>query len=84
MRLSEFILLHEGDKKSTLLHEGVMIDKRIAGKLMIFLFQLDGFYVEAFGDPASRDFVEYRVFSGTLLLQPYLDKLCIKDVFPAG
>ena len=72
MRLSDFILLSEEEKKRTVLHDGVLIGKRDLVAYKIFLFQLESFYVEAFCSLQSRIVEEYRAFTNTNQLQPYL------------
>lgn len=75
MKLSEFIALPEDHKRSTVLTEGVAIAKReLAGKL-VFLFQLNEYYVETFCCCKSKDILEYRVFQNTKQLGPYLDAI---------
>lgn len=54
MRLSEFILLNEQEKKSTVLHRGVLLAKRSSFGSMVFLFQLGSYYVEAYCNPANK------------------------------
>jgi hypothetical protein len=53
MRLSEFILLNEDEKKSTVLHQGVFLAKRSSFDSMVFLFQLGSYYVEAYCNPCQ-------------------------------
>jgi hypothetical protein len=80
MKLSDFILLNEEEKKETVLHEGVLIGKRTAPASFIFLFHVQNFYVEACFNPNSKDIEEFRMFDHTSLLQPYLDSICIDDL----
>jgi hypothetical protein len=70
MRLSEFILLNEDEKKSTVLHQGVCLAK-------IFLFQLGSYYVEAYCNPDNKAIEEYRMFENIDVLQPYLEAIPI-------
>jgi hypothetical protein len=77
MRLSDFILLNESEKKTTVLYQGVLIAKRSYPDSMIFLFQLENYYVEAFCNPANRAIEEYRVFESLNLLSPYLESIPI-------
>ena len=81
MRLSDFILLHKEEKKLILLHQSTLIAKRISGNCIIFLFQLDKFYVEMLCNVSDKKVEEYRVFEGTTHLQPYLDRISIAGVF---
>ena len=48
MELSDFIMLDAEEKKLVVLHKGVLIGKRKEPELIIFLFDLDKFYVENF------------------------------------
>ncbi len=81
MKLSDFLMLRETEKKRTVLHQGVLISKRKITGYIVFLFQLHNFYVEAFCSVEAKGITEYRVFAHTELLQPYLDNIVIDDVF---
>jgi hypothetical protein len=75
MRLSDFVLLSEENKKSTLLHEGMLVAKRKQSGNLIFLFQVDAFYVELYGNMATKRVDEYKAFYNTEALHPYLDSI---------
>jgi hypothetical protein len=77
MKLSEFIVLSEEEKRATVLQNGVAIAKRILPDHMVFLFQLSCFYVETFCSHQTKEIVEYRVLYGTRHLSPYLDTISI-------
>ena len=81
MKLSDFILLSLEEKGHTALHEGILIGKRSNRKHLIFLFQIDAFYIEMFCNLDSRLMEEVRVFDETKLLTPYLDAIKIDDLF---
>lgn len=80
MRLSDFIMLNEEEKKSAVLHEGVLIAKRAIPNYMVFLFQIDSYYVEAFCNQSNKSVEAYRAFRNTLPLQPYLEEIPINDL----
>lgn len=80
MRLSEFILLNEDEKKSTVLHQGVLLAKRSNVDSMVFLFQLGGYYVEAYCNPMDKAIEEYRVFDNIDALKPYLDAIPLDNL----
>ena len=80
MKLSDFIMLGEEEKKQTVLHEGVLVGKRKEPASVIFLFQFERFYVEACFNPHSKGIEEFRVFNHTVLLQPYLDTIPLDDL----
>ena len=81
MKLSDFILLDEAEKKLAVLHEGVLISKRNMPASFIFLFQVNNFYVEACFNKDSKDIEEFRMFAHTGLLQPYLDSISLEDLW---
>lgn len=80
MKLSDFIMLNEEEKKKAVLYLGVLIGKRKHPGHIIFLFQLNNFYVETFGDVQTKAVTQYRAFVNTNLLQPYLGDIAIDDV----
>lgn len=75
MRLSDFIMLNEEEKKSTVLRQGVLIAKRSSLDSMVFLFQVSSYYVEAYCNPENKAIEEYRMFDNTDVLQPYLEAI---------
>jgi hypothetical protein len=80
MRLSDFILLNENEKKITVLHQGVLVAKRSDSDSMVFLFQLENYYVEAFCNRENKAIEEYRVFESLILLSPYLETIAIDSL----
>ena len=80
MKLSDFIMLKDEEKKYCVIHQGVLVGKRKGSGLMIFLFQMQNFYVETFCDTQTRGITQYRAFAHTKMLQPYLDGIAIEDL----
>jgi hypothetical protein len=80
MRLSDFILLSEMEKKKTVLHEGILLAKRDSKDCKVFLFGLDDYYVEMFCNRQSKAVEEYRAFENTRLLFPYLQSISLDDL----
>jgi hypothetical protein len=80
MRLSDFILLSEEEKKGTILHEGVLVGKRNSQDCKVFLFQFDYCYVEMFCNMQNKTVEEYRVFDNTKALHPYLRSISLDDL----
>ncbi len=77
MKLSDFILLPDFEKKHILLHQGVLIGKRKVEYHMVFLFQMDNYYVESFCDVESKAVEEFRVLFDPRLLAPSLETIPI-------
>ena len=80
MRLSDFILLGEEEKKLAVLHEGVLIGKRKNQEHLVFLFHFGHFYVETFCNTANKVVEEFRVFDDTNPLLPYLEQIRLDDL----
>ena len=80
MKLSDFILLNEDEKRVTVLHRGVLIAKRNSFDFMVFLFQMGSYYVEAYCNPQNKAIEEYRVFDNINLLNPYLETIPIDNL----
>lgn len=80
MKLSEFIVLSQEEKRFSVLHEGVPIAKREILNYMVFLFQLPDYYVETYCCKESKEIREYRVIQKTEHLSPYLEAIPI-DIF---
>jgi hypothetical protein len=80
MKLSDFILLGQEEKKQAVLHAGVLIGKIRNPDTMAFLFQIDNYYVEAFFNVQQRGIEEFRMFDHTDLLAPYLETIAIDDL----
>lgn len=80
MKLSDFIMLSEEEKKIAVLHKGVLVSKRTFPGHIVFLFQLNNFYVETFGATKTKGILQYRAFIDTQLLTPYLESIPIDDL----
>ena len=81
MRISDFILLNEQEKRMAVLHNGVLLAKRKDFDSVIFLFQLGSYYVETYCNSQNKEIEEYRVFDSNSLLNPYLDAIPIHKLF---
>ena len=77
MKLSDFIVLSEQEKTVTVLHQGVLIGKRTENHQMVFLFQLDDFYVETCCNESSKAVEGFTAFKNLQLLSPYLEAISL-------
>lgn len=77
MKLSEFILLTQEEKRFIVLQEGVVIAKMDVLNYTVFLFQLPHYYVETYCCRQSKEIREYRVFHNAQHLTPYLEAIPI-------
>ena len=80
MKLSEFILLNEADKKSAVMNNAVALAQRTYPDVIIFLFQLNHYYVEAYCNKATRAIEEYRVLPNANAIDHYLEAIPIDDL----
>lgn len=80
MKLSEFILLNELDKKRSVMQQGVLLAKRTYPDSIVFLFQLEDYYIETYCNTANKAIEEYRVLPGVDALRPYLEAIPIDDL----
>ena len=80
MRLSEFILLNEADKKRSVMQQGVLLAKRTSLDSIVFLFQFEDYYIETYCNTANKIIEEYRVLPGTDALKHYLEAIPIDDL----
>ena len=80
MKLSEFIVLTQEEKRAVVVQQGVALTQRKLLDYMVFLFQLPGFYVETVCCKQSKEITEYRVFHNAAHLVPYLNAIQIDDL----
>lgn len=81
MKLSDFILLTQEQKRFTVLNEGVLIAKRDILNYMVFLFQMKDYYVETFCSVEHKDIREFRVLHNTKNLNPYIESIPLDHLF---
>lgn len=75
MKLSEFIVLPQDEKRIAVLREGVPVAQRSLETQMVFLFQLPEFFVETYCSKVNKQIEEFRTYCQPRHLQPYLEKL---------
>ncbi len=80
MKLSEFILLNEVDKKCAVMNNAVALAQRTYPDMIIFLFQLEDFYIETYCNIANKSIEEYRVLPDTNAIKHYLEAIPIDDL----
>ena len=80
MKLSEFILLSEEQKKSMLIHNGILVGKRNVAECIVFLFQLPDYYVETWFDRQSHSIQQFVTFINMESLNPYLEEIAIEGL----
>lgn len=80
MKLSEFIALNDTEKRHTVMYNAVALAKRTSPGFIIFLFQIENYYVETYCNIADKTVVEYCVLPDTNAIRHYLDAIPIDDL----
>lgn len=80
MKLSDFIVLNEEEKKFALLRKGILVAKKTSLTHFSFLFQMDHFYVETCFNIQTKDIEAFKMFHHLALLEPYLVSITIDDL----
>ncbi|MEI9911745.1 MAG: hypothetical protein WDO71_20110 [Bacteroidota bacterium] len=77
MTLYQFNALDEMEQAEALWEKGVHIGERFDEEHNILLYQIDGFYLEAYYHREYNVLMRFRTFSSLEQLTPYLEKLNI-------
>ena len=80
MKLSEFILLNEADKKNAIMNKAVPLAQRTCRGTIIFLFQLENYYVEAYCNAGDKSISEYCILPDTNAICHYLEAIPIDEL----
>jgi len=80
MKLSEFILLNEADKKNAIMNKAVPLAQRTYQDTIIFLFQLGDYYVEAYCNAITKGIEEYCILPDTNAICHYLEAIAIDEL----
>jgi hypothetical protein len=80
MKLSEFILLNEADKKCAVMNNAVPLAQRTYPGKIVFLFQLEDYNKEAYGSITDKTIEKYCVLPNTNAIRHYLEAIPIDDL----
>jgi len=80
MRLKDFKYQDKETKKQLLLKYGVYLMNRPDGAFILYLFQIDSFYVEVYFDKEEEEIGYIRTFADIEQLAPYLQAIDISEV----
>jgi hypothetical protein len=80
MKLSEFILLNEAEKKYAIMKHAAPLAQRTYSDMVIFLFQLENFYVEAYCNPTDKSIEKYCILPDTNAIYHYLEAIPIDEL----
>jgi hypothetical protein len=80
MTLYEFKTLSDFEQAEAVWN-GTFIAHREDGFFRVLLYQIDSFYVEVYYHKTANVILRFRSFTTTRLLEPYLEKINISDIF---
>lgn len=75
MKIEEFKELSQEEQHKAVARKGVMLRDRLTHSFMIFLYALDGFYIELFFHKSSGVFATLKPFDNIDELSPYLEEI---------
>jgi hypothetical protein len=77
MTVTDFTHLSETQQAEALLSRGIFLTERLYKNFIIFLYQLDNFYVEVYHNLKFNVMQGMRSFEDDEALEPYLDSIDI-------
>ena len=80
MTLNQFQLLSEEDQATTTWANGSFLAIGDMEHIKVLLYQIHGFYVEAFYNCESNKVEYFKSFSSTDDLEPYLQAIDLSDI----
>ena len=81
MKIEEFKELSQEEQHKAVARKGVMLRDRLTHSFMIFLYAIDGFYIELFFHKASGVFATLKPFDNPDELSPYLEDIDVGRLF---
>jgi hypothetical protein len=80
MKLSEFILLNAAEKKWFVMNHAVALAQGNCKGSVVFLFQAEDYYIEAYCNAGDKSIKEYRVLPDTNSISHYLNDIPIDEL----
>jgi hypothetical protein len=81
MNLHQFNQLTRNEQRVCLLTEGTFLEERSTLRHDVMLYELDGFYVEAFFLKNTNKAAFFKTFTDTTYLEPYLQQINLRELF---
>jgi hypothetical protein len=81
MQFEEFRKLSLDEQHKIVSNKGVMLRERLTHSFLIFLYGLDGFYIELFFHKKSGIFATLKPFNNLDELSPYLEDIDLGKLF---
>jgi hypothetical protein len=80
MKAVEFKMLPPQRQRQLVVEQGVPLGKRQSDRYCIYLFALEGFYVEVYYFRLSGEYGTLKPFDETEALAPYLEQIDIQEL----
>ena len=80
MTLQQFNQLTREEQRICLLTTGTFLDERSTLRHDVMLYELDGFYTEAYFIKNTNKAVFFKAFTETTYLEPYLKQIDLQDL----
>lgn len=81
MKFSDFKWLDLPSQAYIIYRRGVYLSERSEDDLFVALYQVNDFYVEIYYRLNNSEIVKFISFHGDVLLEPYLNKIQLKELF---
>lgn len=76
----QFNQLEKNDQRLCLLTEGTFLDERSTLRHDVMLYEMDGFYSEAYFIKDTNKAAFFKTFTGTDALEPYLQQINLQNL----
>lgn len=81
MKFHDFKLLDLPVQAHIIYQKGVYLGERSEDDLFVALYRVHDFYVEVYCRFSCKEIVKFISFHSDVLLQPYLDRISITELF---
>lgn len=81
MTRHQFNQLDKSEQRICLLTKGTFLDERCTKRHDVMLYEIDGFYVEAYFVKNTNKAAFFKTFTDTQYLAPYLEQINLQDLF---
>jgi hypothetical protein len=81
MNLRRFNQLSRNEQRLCLLTKGIFLDERSTLRHDVMLYELDGYYIEAYFLKNTNKAVFFKTFTDTVYLEPYLQEIDLQQLF---
>ena len=84
LTLQDFRVMPFEKKCDLITFKGSYLTQRMLGDCKVFLYFASEFFIEVFYSPKYQKVLMINAFDKSIGLEPYLDKISLADLVPAG